>query len=124
MQLWELKKKVIEKEVPNLLILTGEETALIRIYINKIEEVYGAKIIEQESVETVIKNSNVHSLLAETNLISIVKNDKSFTTNEALWSKFESFNKILIVVYDSIDDNCKCSLKKAPKELGAIGVVS
>ena len=107
MQLWELKKKVIDKALPNLIIFTGVETALIEIYINKIEEVYNSKFVEKDSVKEFLQSSSTRSLVEENNLLSIIKNDKAILTAEDTWDRLLQTNKICLMLYDTIDKRSK-----------------
>lgn len=104
MQVIELKSKIILNEIPNFLILTGEEFVVLRYFVeNIIKKLKDFKVMKPESVKDVIPLCgksffNVKKLF-------IVTDDENFLKDEKNWDKVQHLlgdNK-LILVYHNYD---------------------
>lgn len=106
MELWELKNKIKNNSIPNLLIFTGPECGLMDIYINQIKQILGLEIKRNETVISCINTSKLINLI-ETKYLFIVRGDKNFLKDEKLQEKAQKIKGVLIVIYDTIDKRSK-----------------
>lgn len=106
MQIWELKSKIESNDIPNLLILTGDERALMQIYVNQIESVMGRKKICVPSVMDAYNESLTRSLIDTGTKLLFVADDSKFKTEESekIWDKLKSIKAKLIVTYSGTLD--------------------
>jgi len=115
MTLMELKKSMSEGSFRNLYIFYGEEFQILNIYINKLCEKIGGITYKSESIQNIIKTLNTKSLFASSKSIYVIRDDKSFLTDEKSWEGLEkqlkSKNITVIMKYGNIDSRSKFSKK-------------
>lgn len=104
MQVIELKSKIIMNQLPNLLVLTGNEFYVLRYFVdNIIKKLKDYKVIKTENVKDIIPLCgksffNIKKLF-------IVTDDETFLKDEKNWDKVQKFlgdNK-LILIYHNCD---------------------
>ena len=117
MTLMELKKSMSEGSFRNLYIFYGEEFQILNIYINKLCAKIGGITYKSESIQNIIKTLNTKSLFASSKSIYVIRDDKSFLTDEKSWEGLEkllkSKNITVIMKYGNIDARSKFSKKFA-----------
>lgn len=106
MELWELKDRISNNNIPNFLIFTGPELGLMDIYINQIAKVLQTSPKRVDNVAGAISSSKIFSLTSG-NKYSIVRGDKALLTSDKLQEKVKTIKDYLIVIYDSIDKRSK-----------------
>lgn len=106
MQLHELKEQLVKKTLQPLYIFTGEEIAIMNIYIDKIAEIIGVKPNRVDSVSSIFSRLQNQSFLNKPNCY-VIRDDKDYMQQEKVW---ESMNlgavqgdNIIILVYTNID---------------------
>lgn len=111
MNLMELKKSLSSKTLNNLYIFTGEETAILKIYLNKLSNIFSGKTIHAESLSSIVNKLKSNSLLDTTNSMYIIRDDKSLLTADKIWASLKNGTyqrqNILVFVYTSIDKRGK-----------------
>ena len=104
MELVDLMKKIGNNEIPNFLILFGEEQKILDIYIDNIVKALNGKMISSESVSSVIKSVGKKSI-DKSIKVYIVNEDSNFTQAEDKWENVKkAMNKnYLIIRYHTLD---------------------
>ena len=104
MELMDLMKKIGNNEIPNFLILFGEEQKILDIYIDNIVKALNGKMISAESVSNVIKSVGKKSIDKSTK-VYIVNEDSNFTQAEDKWENVKkAMNRnYLIIRYHTLD---------------------
>ena len=104
MELVDLMKKIGNNEIPNFLILFGEEQKILDIYIDSIVKALNGKMISAESVSSVIKSVGKKSI-DKSIKVYIVNEDSNFTQAEDKWEnvKKEMNKNYLIIRYHTLD---------------------
>lgn len=104
MELEQLKEMLEQGQVPQPLILYGEEQGIINLYIDKIQEILQLEIERKDSVSEVMQLSNKCGLLGSTPKLYIVRYDLDFVKEEKLWEELGNLEgSYLIIVYEAID---------------------
>ena len=113
MNIMELQKSISEKDIKNLYIFTGEEYAILEIYINKVCNACSLPSRSCDSVYQVYKTLSTRSILDNGKRIFVIREDKDFLTNESMWKdirqKLKNKETIIIAKYSSIDARSKFS---------------
>ena len=108
MKVSELKNLILNKDIPNFLIFTGEEWKVQEIYINKIADLLDTRyyadtfseIFEKVTKPTFIKNR----------VLYIVRDDKDVMTNEKVQDQLDNGlmgDNVLIFLLSSVDKRTK-----------------
>lgn len=109
MTISEIKKQIKDNKLSNYYVFAGEEIEIQKLYIEKIAEVTGNKIVRAESVSSVWELMTGPSLFDE-HFIYVVRDDKDFQSNETLQSRLSEdiFNgNILIILLTTLDKRTK-----------------
>lgn len=107
MELQELKQKILDNNIPNLLIFVGNEIALIDIYLNKIKELKNNNYYHLTQIIQYINNNKLKQLIQLEDTITIIRNDNDFLHQENLWQQINFKNKYLILIYNKLDEKLK-----------------
>ena len=108
MELPKLKELVLANQPPKFLILFGEEQGVMKEYVDKIKEIVKLKSVDGDSVEAFANSLQHQSLFGDdVDNITIIRNDKKFTTQENLWEFIKQTPRYLILIYDTIDKRSK-----------------
>ncbi len=106
MELHQLKEQVVKKTLQPLYIFTGEEIAIMNIYIDKIAEIIGVKPNRVDSVSSIFSRLQNQSFLSKPNCY-VIRDDREYMQQENVW---ESMNlgtvqgdNIIILVYTNLD---------------------
>lgn len=110
MNLFELKKQLSEKTLQPLYIFTGEEFAVMDIYINKVAEVMGVKPKRVDSVAGIYANMQNQSLLVKASCY-VIRDDKDYLAQDGIWDDmaagFIQGNNVIILIYTNLDKRSK-----------------
>jgi DNA polymerase III delta subunit len=106
MNIQELQKQIIDKQLNNLYVFLGEEIAIQKIYINKIAEI---KNLEIQYVE---EYKQIHNSLSVNNLFDIKKlyvilDDLDILKQENVWQDIKPNGNIIIFKYNNLDKRNK-----------------
>ena len=111
MNLVELKKSLDSNDIRNLYIFSGDESAILEIYIDKVCSAVGVERKCPDNVSLVYRNLNSVSLLNKGKSLYVIREDKDFISSEEMWdtieSKLKSRNSVLILKYSSLDARSK-----------------
>ena len=106
MNIQELQKQIIDKQLNNLYIFLGEEIAIQKIYINKIAEIQNLEILYVEEYKQ-IYNSLKSNNLFDTKKLYIILDDLDITKHEEAWNEIDTNGNILIFKYNNLDKRNK-----------------
>lgn len=106
MNIQELQKQIVNKELDNLYVFLGEEIAIQKIYINKMAEV---KNLDAQYIE---EYKQIHNSLKANDLFGskklyIVLDDLDVLKEENLWNEINPNGNIIIFKYNSLDKRSK-----------------
>lgn len=104
LDLFELKKQIQTRTLNNFYIFAGEETGIMKIYIEQIAKTVGLPIERLDTVQSVYQRTHRTSLVNNKTLF-VVQDDKLFMKDEKLWSKMHSILKgnYCILIYTKVD---------------------
>lgn len=107
MNLQELQKQIINKQLNNIYIFTGEEIAVQKIYINKIAEINNLEIQYVEDFKSIYNKLNVNDIMNIKKLYVII-DDIEYTKQEKVWQeKINANGNILIFKFNELDKRSK-----------------
>ena len=108
MTIQDIQKQIINKQLDNVYIFMGEETAIQKIYINKLAQVNNIQI------EYVDSYNQIKNRLKNTNLFNEIKlyviiDDIEFTKAELIWNELDYMqsSNIIIFKYNNVDKRNK-----------------
>jgi DNA polymerase III delta subunit len=112
MTLVELKQHIAKSDsLSGLYIFTGEETVILKIYIDNIIKKSNLPVFNYDSVKPVYNKLSSNSLIGNQTGVYIIKDDNSFFNSEKDWNVFNSSkiikNNIIILVYTTIAKSSK-----------------
>lgn len=110
MQLPELKNQLLRKQVQPLYIFTGEEVAIMDIYIKKIVEAGGTNSARADSLSSIFGKLQNNSFL-NIPYCYIVRDDKEYLAQEKVWDSLNNGSiqgkNIIILIYTNLDKRSK-----------------
>lgn len=110
MTLPELKKSISDKIVKPLYIFTGEEIAVMDIYIKNIAKMFG-NVVYVDSLQSIIPNLKSNSLIVKDRTLYVIRDDKSIQTAEKVWNSIKTGSlqkaNTLLFTFTSIDKRGK-----------------
>lgn len=111
MNLMELKKAISQNNINSFYIFTGDEIAILNIYINKIASLFNNRVFYPENLSAAVGRLKSNSLLYKDKYLYVIRDDKEVTTAEKIWDslksgKFQHGNTI-IFVYSNMDKRGK-----------------
>lgn len=111
MELIELKREMKSGKLKPLYIFTGEEVAIMDIFIAQIGAIYAGKTVRVDNL------SNVYSKLKNTSFMTgktcyVIRDDKEYLSQESVWESVRTGaslgpNNMVILVYSSLDKRGK-----------------
>lgn len=106
MNLVVLKQQIKKKEVDDFYVFTGTDQALIDLYINKIAESKNSLVRRVDNISNIITSTRNKSFVSQP-ICFVVRDDKSFMTNEKLWTTFTTFPHTCIFICSNLDKRSK-----------------
>lgn len=110
MKLPELQMQLRDKKLSPFYIFTGEEVAVMDIYIEMIGKIKGVKPRRADSVTDIMGSITNKSIFNESN-IYVISDDKDFLKQEDVWDKFikgeMQEDNIVILIFNNIDKRSK-----------------
>ena len=110
MQLHELKEQLVKKIVQPLYIFTGEEIAIMNIYIDKIAEIMNVKPKRVDSIGSIFGKLQNQSFINKPSCY-IIRDDKDYLAQEKIWDSLNNGvvqgDNIIILVYSNLDKRSK-----------------
>ncbi|MCK9444589.1 MAG: hypothetical protein M0Q14_08690 [Tissierellaceae bacterium] len=110
MQLHELKEQLVKKTLQPLYIFTGEEIAIMNIYIDKIAKIVGSKAKRVDSIASIFGKLQNQSFMNKPSCY-VIRDDKEYLAEEKIWDTLNSGavqgDNIIILVYSNLDKRSK-----------------
>lgn len=111
MKLSDLQKMIVKKEICPVLLLYGEEVAIMDIYLDKIYKVTGGDVLRFDSVKEAYAKLVQRRITTGGSRVFVVRDDKDFLKADKEWAKVfaaaENSGDYLIVIYSSMDRRSK-----------------
>lgn len=104
MELVDVKKQIKQGNINHFYIFAGEETGIMKIYVNQIAKTLGLDVEYMETIQDALSRTS-RSSLVERSKVYVVQDDKLFMKNEKLWKLVNKYIKkdTLIAIYTKID---------------------
>ena len=108
MQLADLKKQIHSGDLKHFYIFAGEETGIMKLYLEQISKKLNKRIEYLDTVQAAFERTARAGLVAN-NKIFVVQDDKSFLRMENMWNRVSQVLRrdTLILVYSKIDKRSK-----------------
>lgn len=108
MTIQELQKQIINKQFNNLYVFLGEEIAVQKIYINKIQELTNLELTYIEDIKSIYNKLQSNNILNIKHLYVVI-DDIDLVKQEKIWSDLESKTNgnIIILKYNNLDKRSK-----------------
>lgn len=103
MQIWDLKKAIVEGNIPHFLVFSGEERTLLYMYLN---ELHDRLKIERSDTDTLVDAFNKaasRSLLSSNKKLIVVKDDKSSLSDDKLLNSICKSSNYIVLILTNID---------------------
>ena len=111
MKLPDLQKQIVSKSIDRVLLLYGEEVAIMDVYLNKIYAVTASDILRFDSVKDAYLKLVQRRITTSVSRVFVVRDDKEFLKADKEWNKVftavENSNDYLIIIYSSMDRRSK-----------------
>ena len=106
MNIQELQKQIIDKQLDNLYVFLGEEIAIQKIYINKIAEIKNLEIQYIEEYKQIHNSLNVNNLF-DAKKLYVILDDLDILKQENVWQEINPNGNIIIFKYNNLDKRNK-----------------
>lgn len=110
MQVAELKQNITKGEKNSLYIFTGEEVAVLDIYVKQIIKKFNIDAVRANSVAEIYNKVQNRSILGKPTCY-IISNDQEFIKAEKIWDQLNSSkaigDNIIILTYPNLDKRSK-----------------
>lgn len=111
MKLPDLQKQIVSKNIDRVLLLFGEEVAIMDIYLDKIYKVTGGDVFRFDSVKEAYAKLVQRRITTGGSRVFLVRDDKEFVKADKEWGKVftaaENSNDYLIIIYSTMDRRSK-----------------
>lgn len=111
MKLPDLQKQIVSKNIDHVLLLFGEEVAIMDIYLDKIYKATGGDVFCVDTVKEAYAKLVQRRITTSGSRVFVVRDDKDFVKADKEWGKVftaaESGADYLIIIYSSMDRRSK-----------------
>ncbi len=111
MKLPDLQKQIVSKNIDHVLLLFGEEVAIMDIYLDKIYKATGGDVLRFDSVKEAYAKLVQRRITTGGSRVFVVRDDKDFFKADKEWGKVftaaESGADYLILIYSTMDRRSK-----------------
>lgn len=98
MEINQVKKQILDKELDKYYIFTGEERAVAKLYIDKMAEATGRTVKFADTIIDVLGKPKSKAFI-QIPILYVIMDDNDFLTNEKAWDKIDSAIKDDVVVF-------------------------
>lgn len=106
MNIQELQKQIIDKQLNNLYVFLGEEIAIQKIYINKMAKIKNLEIQYVEEYKQIHNKLNVNNLF-DVKKLYVILDDLDILKQEEVWKEINPNENIIIFKYNNLDKRNK-----------------
>lgn len=107
MKLPDLQKQIVSKNIDHVLLLFGEEVAIMDVYLDKIYKVTGGDVLRFDTVKEAYAKMVQKRITSGNSRVFVVRDDKDFLKADKEWGKVfnaaENGADYLILIYSSMD---------------------
>ena len=103
MELIALRDKILNKDIPNLIIFEGTESNIVDIYIEQIKKSIGKDYLRLNKVSDYFNLIHTKSLFKQNTDFVIIKNDEDFLKDDSMWNILDNVKQILVLHYSNLD---------------------
>ena len=111
MKLPDLQKQIVSKNIDRVLLLFGEEVAIMDIYLDKIYKATGGDVLRFDSVKEAYAKLVQKRITTGGSRVFVVRDDKEFFKADKEWGKVftaaENGADYLILIYSTMDRRSK-----------------
>ena len=111
MKLPDLQKQIVSRNIDRVLLLFGEEVAIMDIYLDKIYKATNGDIFRFDSVQEAYGKLVQRRITAGGSRVFVVRDDKEFFKADKEWAKVfnaaENGTDYLIIIYSTMDRRSK-----------------
>ena len=111
MKLPDLQKQIVSNNIDHVLLLFGEEVAIMDIYLDKIYKATGGDVFRFDSVKEAYEKLVQRRITTSGSRVFVVRDDKEFLKADKEWAKVftaaESGGDYFILIYSSMDRRSK-----------------
>lgn len=111
MKLPDLQKQIVSKNIDHVLLLFGEEVAIMDIYLDKVYKVTGGDVLRFDSVKEAYAKLVQKRITTGNSRVFVVRDDKDFFKADKEWAKVfnaaENSADYLVLIYSSMDRRSK-----------------
>lgn len=109
MNLVDLKKQIVSKNMSNFYIFLGNEIGIMNIYLEKMSNMLAMPIVRLESVLTAYNKCTTRSMFGNEDSIYVIRGDLEITKHEELYSGIQNDlgKNIIVLLYDKLDSRLK-----------------
>lgn len=111
MKLSDLQKQIMSNSIDHVLLLFGEEVAIMDIYLDKIYKATGGDVLRFDSVKEAYAKMVQRRITTGASRVFVVRDDKDFFKADKEWGKVftaaESGADYLLVIYSNMDRRSK-----------------
>lgn len=111
MKLPDLQKQIVSKNIDHVLLLFGEEVAIMDVYLDKIYKATGGDVFRFDTVKEAYAKLVQRRITTGASRVFVVRDDKDFFKADKEWAKVftaaESGADYLVVIYSSMDRRSK-----------------
>ena len=111
MKLPDLQKQIVSKNIDRVLLLFGEEVAIMDIYLDKIYKATGGDVFRFDTVKEAYAKLVQRRITTGGSRVFVVRDDKEFFKADKEWGKVftaaESGADYLIIIYSTMDRRSK-----------------
>lgn len=107
MELFKLQEAIKTRNIPNLLIFTGTEYEISKLYLRQIQKITKREIFVIPNASNILSRNKVVSI-TNTDNIYVCRYDKDILTNEKLWERMENLGDVrLVLQFQTLDKRSK-----------------
>lgn len=110
MELYQLKEQIVKKALNPLYIFTGEEVAIMDIYIKQVAAVKNATPTRVDSISGIYRKLQTSSLMSKPKCY-VIRDDKEYMTQENIWEGLNvgaiQGDNVIILVFTNLDKRSK-----------------
>lgn len=111
MKLPDLQRQIVSKDIDHVLLLFGEEVAIMDIYLDKIYKATGGDVFRFDTVKEAYAKLVQRRITTGNSRVFVVRDDKDFFKADKEWGKVftaaESGADYVIIIYSSMDRRSK-----------------
>lgn len=106
MNIQELQRQIVNRELDNLYVFLGEEIAIQKIYINKMATIKNLEIQYIEEYKQIHNSLKANDLFGSKKLY-VILDDLDIIKQDKIWEEIDTNGNIIIFKYNNLDKRSK-----------------